>query len=169
MVKRTSLKHADCPVARSLDAIGDWWSLLIIRDAFDGLRRFGEFQKSLGVAKGILATRLRHLVDLGVLSTAPASDGSAYQEYVVTEKGRDLFLVIVSLRQWGEDHCFESGEPHSTLVDNQNGRPVGRLALRSKVGKILTSLETSVSKIADPTSKRRRHGASAGRPARRAP
>lgn len=154
MVKRTSLKNADCPVARSLDAIGDWWSLLIIRDAFSGLRRFGEFQKSLGVAKGILATRLRHLVDLGILSTAPASDGSAYQEYVVTEKGRDLFLVIVSLRQWGEDYCFESGETHSTLVDIQSGRPVGRLALRSKTGKVLTSLETSVRKIADPTPKR---------------
>ena len=157
MVKRTSLKKADCPVARSLDAIGDWWSLLIVRDAFSDLRRFGEFQKSLGIAKGILATRLRHLVDLGILSTVPASDGSAYQEYVVTEKGRDLFLVIVSLRQWGEDYCFESGETHSTLVDNQNGRPVGRLALRSKAGKTLTSLETSVRKSADPIPKRQRN------------
>jgi DNA-binding HxlR family transcriptional regulator len=161
VVKRTSLKDADCPVARSLDAIGDWWSLLIIRDAFSGLRRFGEFQKSLGVAKGILATRLRRLVDLGILDTAPASDGSAYQEYVVTKKGRDLFLVIVSLRQWGEDYCFESGEAHSTLVDNQSGRAVGRLALRSKTGKVLTSLETSVRKIADPTPKRRKSKANA--------
>jgi DNA-binding HxlR family transcriptional regulator len=165
MVKRTSLKKADCPVARSLDAIGDWWSLLIVRDALDGLRRFGEFQKSLGVAKGILATRLRHLVDLGILDTAPASDGSAYQEYVVTKKGRDLFLVIVSLRQWGEEYCFESGEAHSSLLDNQSGQPVGRLALRSKTGRILTSLETSVRKIADPTPKRR--GNAAAKPPRR--
>ena len=159
MVKRTSLKDADCPVARSLDAIGDWWSLLIIRDAFDGLRRFGEFQKNLGVAKGILATRLRHLVDLGILNTAPASDGSAYQEYVVTKKGRDLFLVIVSLRQWGEDYCFEAGAAHSTLMENQGGQPVGRLALRSKTGKVLTSLETSVRKIAGPAPKRPRDAA----------
>jgi DNA-binding HxlR family transcriptional regulator len=159
MVKRTSLEKADCPVARSLDAIGDWWSLLIIRDAFDGLRRFGEFQKSLGVARGILTTRLRHLVDLGILSTAPASDGSAYREYVVTEKGRDLFLVIVSLRQWGEDYCFRSGEAHSILVDNQSGRPVGRLALRSKTGKALTSLETSVRKTDGPAPRRRRNAA----------
>lgn len=163
VVKRTSLKDADCPVARSLDAIGDWWSLLIIRDAFSGLRRFGEFQKSLGVAKGILATRLRYLVELGILNTAPASDGSAYQEYVVTKKGRDLFLVIVSLRQWGEDYCFESGEPHSTLIDDQSGRPVGRLALRSKAGQVLTSLETSVRKVADPTPKREKRGGQAAR------
>lgn len=165
MVKRTSLKDADCPVARSLDAIGDWWSLLIIRDAFSGLRRFGEFQKSLGVAKGILATRLRNLVDLGILSTAPASDGSAYQEYVVTEKGRELFLVIVSLRQWGEGYCFEPGEAHSTLVDNESGKPVGRLALRSRAGKILTSLDTSVRKIAELPAKPRR--AAPAKPLRR--
>ena len=158
-MKRLSLGKADCPVARALDAIGDWWSLLIVRDAFDGLRRFGEFQESLGVAKGILATRLRHLVDLGILATAPASDGSAYQEYVVTKKGRDLFLVIVSLRQWGEDHCFEPGEAHSTLLDNQGGQPVGRLALRSKTGKVLTSLETSVRKVADPAPRRQRTAA----------
>ena len=66
MVKRTSLQDAECPVARSLDAIGDWWSLLIVRDAFDGIRRFGEFQRNLGMAKNILATRLRTLVEHGV-------------------------------------------------------------------------------------------------------
>src|SRR5215475_492106 len=116
MVKRTSLEDANCPVARSLDAIGDWWSLLIIRDAIDGVRRFSDFQKGLGVSKGILATRLRNLVALGILEMASASDGSAYQEYVLTRKGRDLFLVVVALRQWGEQHCFTRGEPHSVLV-----------------------------------------------------
>jgi len=80
-----------CAVARPLDVIGDSWSLLIVRDAFDGLRRFGEFQKSLGLAKNILSARLRSLVDHGVLEAVPASDGSAYQEYVLTEKGRGLF------------------------------------------------------------------------------
>ena len=66
-MKRTGFAKADCPVARALDAIGDWWSLLIVRDAFDGLRRFGDFQKNLGIAKGMLTTRLRTLVELGVL------------------------------------------------------------------------------------------------------
>ena len=102
MVKRTSFEEAACPVARSLDAIGDGWSLLIVRDAFDGLRRFGEFQKNLGMAKNILSDRLRTLTAHGILEAAPASDGSAYQEYVLTEKGRGLFPVIVGLRQWGE-------------------------------------------------------------------
>ena len=75
MVKRTSLADADCPIARALDVIGDWWSLLIVRDALLGRRRFGEFQKSLGLAKNILTTRLRTLVDRGLLELAPASDG----------------------------------------------------------------------------------------------
>ena len=91
MVQRTRLQDAECPVARSLDAIGDWWSLLIVRDAFDGLTRFGEFQRNLGMAKNILAARLRTLVAHGIFQVVPASDGSAYQEYVLTEKGQGLF------------------------------------------------------------------------------
>ena len=72
MVKRTSFEHDDCPIARSLDAIGDWWSMLIIREALFGISRFGEFQKRLGLAKNILTVRLRALVDQGILKTAPA-------------------------------------------------------------------------------------------------
>ena len=109
MVKRTSFEKAECPIARSLDAIGDWWSLLIIRDALLGIRRFSEFQKSLGLAKNILTVRLRALVEHGILKTAPASDGSAYQEYVLTPKGRGVFPVLVALRQWSEE--FSASRP----------------------------------------------------------
>ncbi|OYU74580.1 MAG: transcriptional regulator, partial [Alphaproteobacteria bacterium PA3] len=77
--------------------MGDWWSLLIVRDALDGVRRFGEFQRSLGVAKNILSARLRALQAQGVLEQVPASDGSAFLEYQLTPKGRDLFEVVVSL------------------------------------------------------------------------
>ena len=99
-MKRTSIGQVECPVARALDKIGDWWSLLIIRDAFDGMRRFGEFQRSLGISKGILAARLKHLAAIGVLEMTPISDEDGYQEYLLTDKGRDLFLVTVSLRPW---------------------------------------------------------------------
>jgi DNA-binding HxlR family transcriptional regulator len=153
MVKRTSFEEADCPVARSLDVIGDWWSLLIVRDAFDGMRRFSEFQKELGVSKGILAARLRELVARGVLKMEPVSEHSAYQDYVLTEKGRDLFPVIVALRQWGEDHCFLPEESHSTLVENETGRPVGRLELRSRSGRTLTASNTTVRKIIERTAR----------------
>lgn len=146
-MKRTSLTEADCPVARALDAIGDWWSLLIVRDAFDGISRFGEFRRSLGIAKGMLTARLRDLVDCGVLETAPASDGSAYQDYLLTEKGRALFPVVVALRQWGQEHLYAPGERHSVLVDVVAGKPVVKLALRSADGRPVGWGDTRVEKL----------------------
>ncbi|WP_230473675.1 winged helix-turn-helix transcriptional regulator [Dyella choica] len=127
-----------------MDAIGDGWSLLIVRDAFDGLRRFGEFQKSLGLAKNILAARLRHLVAHGILEAAPAPDGGAYQEYVLTDKGRGLFPLLVALRQWGEEFCFGPGETHVQLVDSKTGRPVQKLEPRARDGRVLKPEETCV-------------------------
>ncbi|MEV8630568.1 helix-turn-helix domain-containing protein [Streptosporangium sp. NPDC051023] len=147
MVKRTRFDDSECPVARSMDAIGDWWSLLIVRDAFDGNRRFGEFQRSLGVAKNILAARLRTLVAGGVFDVVPASDGSAYQEYVLTPKGRDLFPVIVALRQWGEVHFFAAGEPHSELVDRLSERSLAPLRVHAADGRAVDPDDTVVVKI----------------------
>ncbi|MET3924030.1 helix-turn-helix domain-containing protein [Devosia sp. 2618] len=144
MVKRISFGNVDCPVARALDVIGDWWSLLIIRDALDGARRFGEFQNGLGIAKGMLSTRLRNLVESGVLEMAPASDGSAYREYALTEKGRGLFLVIVALRQWGEDHLYQINEPRSLLVETETGAQVARLELQAQTGRPMTWSDTRV-------------------------
>ena len=149
MVTRTRFDDSDCPVARSVDAIGDWWSLLIVRDAFDGSRRFGEFQRSLGVAKNILTARLRALVAGGVLESVPASDGSAYREYVLTPKGEALFPVIVALRQWGEQNFFTPGEPHSRLVDRREGNPLRALEIRSADGRRLDPDDTIVHKVAD--------------------
>jgi DNA-binding HxlR family transcriptional regulator len=117
--------------------IGDWWSLLIVRDAFLGKRRFSEFHKSLGLAKNILCARLQKLEAHGVLTTGPASDGSAYQEYRLTEKGRSLYLVLVALRQWGERNLFGPGELDLLLVDREKGQPVGPLELRSQDGRLL--------------------------------
>ena len=138
MVKRTNLAHSGCPIARSLDAIGDWWSLLIIRDALLGRRRFGEFQKSLGLAKNILTVRLRALVERGILELAPASDGSAYREYALTQKGRELFPVIVALRQWGEGYLFSRGEKRLQVLDKRTGKPF-RVQVHNAKGEILTA------------------------------
>jgi DNA-binding HxlR family transcriptional regulator len=154
MVKRTSFENAECPIARSLDAIGDWWSLLIIRDAMMGLRRFSEFQKNLGCAKNILTVRLRALVDQGILKTAPASDGSAYQEYVLTPKGRGVFPVLVALRQWSEEFSFAPDQCATLLVDRDKGRPVQKLELRAHDGRLLGAGDTEVR--ANPIRKRQR-------------
>jgi DNA-binding HxlR family transcriptional regulator len=154
MVKRTSLAGATCPVARSLDVIGDWWSLLIIRDASIGKRRFGEFQKSLGLAKNILAARLRTLVDQGILKMAPASDGSAYQEYVLTPKGHGIFPILVALRQWTEEFDQHPEEIATSLVDREKGKPVKKLALYSQDGRLLTAADTALKPRAPAKRKR---------------
>ncbi len=122
--RRTSLGADACAIARSLDAIGDWWSLLIVRDALSGKRRFGEFQKSLGVAKNILTVRLRKLVDAGILVVEPASDGSAYKDYVLTEKGERLHVAMVALWQWGEEFAFAPDETAPRMVDALSRRPL---------------------------------------------
>ncbi|MFY9997287.1 MAG: helix-turn-helix domain-containing protein [Leclercia sp.] len=136
-MKRTRLEESSCPVARSLDIVGDWWSLLIVRDALRGITRFGEFQKSLGIAKNMLATRLKLLVDEGILVLQPASDGSAWQEYVLTAKGRALQTVLVALSQWGNAHLFGEGNVGTVLVDTENRQPLRTLALIASDGREL--------------------------------
>ena len=140
-MKRTRLEESTCPVARSLDIIGDWWSLLIVRDALRGIKRFGEFQKSLGIAKNMLTTRLKLLVDEGILRLQPASDGSAWQEYVLTDKGRALQTVLVALSQWGNEFLFAENECGTVLVDNEQRKPLRKLLLIADDGRELTPEE----------------------------
>lgn len=156
MVKRTSFEGDACPVARALEAIGDWWSILIIREAMLGLRRFGEFQSKLGMAKNILAVRLRSLVDHGILATAPASDGSVYQEYVLTAKGRGTFPILVALRQWSEAFDDRPEEIATILVDREKGRPIKKIELRAEDGRLLTQADTTLK--LRPASRRRSVG-----------
>lgn len=135
-----------CPVARSLDLVGDRWSMLIVRDAFDGVRRFSDFQRGLGVARNILTDRLKRLVEAGVLTSQAASDGSSYQEYVLTAAGLDLFPVIVALRQWGERNLFARGERHSALVDVKAGKALAPMRPMAMDGRVLSAAEAVVKK-----------------------
>lgn len=126
-----------CPVARTVDLLGDRWMLMIIRDAFDGMSRFSDFQKSTGVAKNVLAARLKILLEAGIFSQAPANEGGAYKAYHLTEKGKSLLPLIVSLRQWGEEHLFKEGESVSRLMDAAH-QPVARLRVTDRNGNVLT-------------------------------
>lgn len=131
-----------CPVARTVDLVGDRWSLLIVRDAMDGAASFTEFRNRLGIARNILADRLRRLVEQDILATNTAPSGKR-QIYELTEAGRDLITTIVALRQWGERHAFANDEPHSTLTD-LDGRPVAELHARARTGELLTADTTRV-------------------------
>ena len=101
MVKRKSLQGDHCPSARSLDVIGDWWSLLIVRDAFDGMTRFGEFQKSLGIARNILSDRLRRLESERVVRSTPYSERPPRFTYQLTPEGAELAGALRLLADWG--------------------------------------------------------------------
>lgn len=147
MAKHETRSDETCPVARSVDLIGDRWSLLLVRDAFDGTRRFGDFQRGLGVARGILADRLRGLVEAGIFKVQPASDGTSYQEYVLTPQGQQLFPVLVALRQWGEQHLFRPGEKHSQLIETSSGKPLGLMQPRGADGRVLAAGAASVHKV----------------------
>jgi DNA-binding HxlR family transcriptional regulator len=128
------LARSTCPVARTVDIVGDKWTLLILRDAFEGLTRFTQFQRSLGVAKNILSGRLRQLVEAGVLVARPQADGAAYNEYVLTPKGEELFHLVVALREWGAENGFGDEEIRTAFVDSRTGGSLPRLRYETPDG-----------------------------------
>jgi DNA-binding HxlR family transcriptional regulator len=131
-----------CPVARTVDLVGDRWSLLIVRDAMDGARSFTDFQQRTGIARNILTERLRKLTARGLLAQVDSPSGRR-RLYTLTDAGKDLFPVIVTLRQWGERHAFDQDEPRSVLVDG-NGTPVPEVLPTAANGSPLTADTTAV-------------------------
>jgi DNA-binding HxlR family transcriptional regulator len=114
-VLRRTYENQNCSIARSLETIGERWTLLILRDAFLGTRRFDDFQKSLGVARNVLTVRLKSLVDTGLLERRRYQERPERYEYRLTEKGIDLWPVIVSMMQWGDVHGGNVAGPPMVL------------------------------------------------------
>ncbi len=126
MPGKTDLSKLNCSLARTLEVVGDWWTLLIIRDAFLGVRRFGDFQRSLGIAKNILAMRLERLTVNDILKRGGSEKRPVYQ---LTEKGHALLPAMIALMQWGD--TWLSAERPPVLVTDKEGRPVSPLRLKS--------------------------------------
>jgi DNA-binding HxlR family transcriptional regulator len=110
-VERKSFADMHCSVAQCLEVVGEWWSMLIIRDAFLGVTRFDEFQERLGIARNILNQRLIRLVEEGVLDKVAYSDHPPRYDYRLTAKGRDLWPVVTAMRQWGDKYAAPDGPP----------------------------------------------------------
>ncbi len=135
-MQRKSFGDMQCPIARSLERVGEWWSILILRDALHGLTRFDEFQKSLGIAPNILTRRLNALVEAGLLERRRYSDHPPRDEYLLTERGRDFRSVVLSLLAWGNRHFAPEGASvmlinratgalvDPILADPATGRPI---------------------------------------------
>lgn len=123
-MKKKSLSGMNCSIARTLDIVGEWWTLLVIRDAFLGVRRFEDFQRRLGVARNILTARLQRLVEDGILERRRYQEHPERFEYVLTERGRDLFPVITALREWGDRWVAGEAGPPVVVSHAACGHPV---------------------------------------------
>jgi DNA-binding HxlR family transcriptional regulator len=110
-MRRKSFEEMNCSVAQTLEVVGEWWSMLIIRDCFLGITRFEDFHERLGISRNILTDRLEHLVKRGVLVKIPYQDHPARYDYRLTDKGRDLWLVLTAMREWGDRWEAADGPP----------------------------------------------------------
>lgn len=137
------LAHAECPIARSLECVGEWWSMLIIRDALQGLRRFDEFARSLDIAPSMLTRRLNALVEAGMLAKHPYSQRPLRYEYVPTAKAEDFGGVLLALVAWGNRHYAPEGASVQ-VVERGSGRPLVPAWLDAHSGVLVPSSRATV-------------------------
>jgi DNA-binding HxlR family transcriptional regulator len=123
-MRRTSFEDMNCSVAQCLEVVGEWWSLLIVRDAILGVRRFDDFQARLGISRNVLNQRLQHLVERGVLERVQYQTNPVRHEYRLTDKGRALWPVLAAMRQWGDTWEPRPDGPSTILVHTGCGEHV---------------------------------------------
>jgi len=131
---RKRFADMNCSVAQSLDVLGDWWTLLIVREALFGTRTFGGFERNLGISKNILSLRLENLVDHGIMARVDVGRTGTRHHYRLTEKGADLITVIESLRQWSDRWVYGEGREPVRVVDKRTGEPLPPLTIRDAAG-----------------------------------
>src|SRR3954447_23788708 len=146
----TAGRDVRCSIARSLEVLGEKWTLLVVREAFLGRTRFSEFRSALGVAPDVLADRLSTLVDVGVLERRPYQEdgGRRREEYVLTPAGQDLRVVLGALHTWGNEHRPAAAGPSSAFVEGSTGEPVA-LTFLSADGRRLAPQEVAVVRLPD--------------------
>lgn len=136
-MRRKSLEGQECPIARSLERVGEWWSILILRDAFRGLKRFDEFSDSLGIAPNMLARRLSALVEAGLLRRQRYNEKPPRDEYVLTDRGKDFRPVLLALLAFGNKH-FPPDDRSVRIVNTETGEPVEPVLVDPATGRAVT-------------------------------
>jgi DNA-binding HxlR family transcriptional regulator len=150
-MQHRSFAEARCPIARSLDLVGEWWSILILRDAFRGVRRFDDFQASLGIARNLLSRRLKRLVAAGLLETRPYSERPPRHEYRLTDKGRDLYPVLMTLLHWGTRWA-----PHpasAVATSRRTGAPLDPVLIDRATGEPITPWTVAMRDASDAAAR----------------
>jgi DNA-binding HxlR family transcriptional regulator len=161
---KSSTSSQNCSAAQTLEIVGERWAILIVREAFFGTRRFGDFQARLGVARNILATRLAKLVEARVLTRREERGRGAPTDYRLTERGRELLPVLIALMQWGDKWLnADTGEP-VRIVEAATSDPIATLRIQTRAGRILDARDLRVlsGPGADPTTRARFANAQAG-------
>ncbi len=151
-MERVSFAKAGCPVARSLERVGEWWSILIMRDALNGLTRFDEFQRNLGIAPNMLTRRLKALVSAGLLERRRYCERPARYDYVVTERGLDFRPILWTLAAWGNKHFAPEG-PKIVIVNRETGKWAKPVLIDARNGKAMT--EGKYINVAGPAASKR--------------
>lgn len=128
-------------IAHVLNCLGEGWSMLIIREAFFGIRRFEEFQSHLGIARNILTTRLKRLCDIGILERVPIKEGAKRHEYLLTSKGKELLPMLISLTQWGDKWVYGAGKEPIIFLDRESGKPISPIMVHARDGRRLRPRE----------------------------
>ncbi|MBX3706027.1 MAG: helix-turn-helix transcriptional regulator [Pseudomonadales bacterium] len=137
-MKLTTFDHFNCSLAQTLSVIGEHWTLLIIRDAFFGLRRFDEFHNSLGISRNVLSVRLKKLVTAGIFEK---TDGPGHPEYRLTEKGLALQPALVAMTHWGDTYLPNPEGKRLTFVDRRDGKPIKPVGIYAADGRRLKPKE----------------------------
>jgi DNA-binding HxlR family transcriptional regulator len=141
---RYRFNRENCSVARALEVIGDWWTLLIIREAMLGTRRFADFAAELPIARNILTRRLGHLVRCGVLARVDAGTHGTRYEYELTPKGKDLATVMTALRQWGDRWVFGKGHEPLLVLDRRTGRSIPPVRILDESGAPISGRDVEI-------------------------
>ena len=131
------IANRQCSIARAMEVIGDRWTLLVIREAYYGTTRFDDFEYFVGAAPNILTSRLKRLVETGMLSKMPLPGTTGRQEYVLTDQGRAFFPAYLALKKWGDDWLAEPEGPQVVFIERRSGRPVEYPSLRDSNGRAL--------------------------------
>jgi len=162
-MQRTSFADMECPVARSLEQVGEWWSILILRDAFAGVTRFDGFLRSLGIAPNILTRRLNALVEAGLLERRAYCQRPLREEYVLTERGHDFRTVLVALADFGNRHFFPTAAGVE-MVNTQTGELVEAAIVERRTGQRVVPqiVKSRPGPGASPTQRQRMETRAAG-------
>src|ERR1700743_3801953 len=148
-MQHKGFEQMQCPIARSLDRVGEWWSILILRDAFKGVARFDQFQKSLGIAPNMLTRRLDTLIESGLLERRQYREKPPRYEDVLTERGRDFRPVLWALVAWGNKHFPPEGKT-IVLVNAETGEEVDPVMVDSRTGRVMRPPEYKVAEVSVP-------------------